>query len=438
MKEKKINLLFDASIFANNFATLDANRSGIFFTAYNVLKELLKHPEFNVEFYLGNCDLIPLQNFFKEGLPSGNYKIADIYCELNMALPKLEHLLEKNRRTKERQSQTVFMTIKRTILKVTFQVLKSILGKKLLKRFDIYFSPVHKAPDFIAKNKKIQKYTIIYDTIPLMPSFIDDKAFYKEHWFYKLIESINKDDYYFSDSENSKQDFIKYVPNIDGNKITTTLLAASENFYRCEDKEKNIRIKQKYNIPLDKKYVFSLCTLEPRKNLIFAIKNFFEFIKKNKIDDLVFVLGGANWYGVLEQLDKLKDAKDYKDKIIRAGYIDDEDLASLYSNAQMVAYPTLYEGFGLPPLEAMQCGCPVITSNVASVPEVMGDVGIMINPKKDEELIEAFENLYYNEDLCKELSQKGMERAKKFSWEKTVNIMVEKMLENYNKTSHKK
>ena len=131
MEEKKINLLFDASILAGDFATKHSTRSGIFFTAYNVLKELLKHPEFNVEFYWEDCSLVPLKKFFKNSLPPGDYKIASIYCEPDMTLSKLERLLYKNRRTQKRQSQTIFMIFKRTILKIIFQVLKSISEEKI-------------------------------------------------------------------------------------------------------------------------------------------------------------------------------------------------------------------------------------------------------------------------------------------------------------------
>ena len=113
--------------------------------------------------------------------------------------------------------------------------------------------------------------------------------------------------------------------------------------------------------------------------------------------------------------------------IIKAGYIDDEDLSILYSNAEWFVYTSQYEGFGLPPLEAMQCGCPVITSNNSSLPEVVGDAGLMIDWDSDEQHIEAYEKYYFNKVLRQENSLKGIERAKLFSWEKTVDLMVEQM-----------
>lgn len=101
----------------------------------------------------------------------------------------------------------------------------------------------------------------------------------------------------------------------------------------------------------------------------------------------------------------------------------------LYSKSEFFVYPSLYEGFALPPLEAMQCGCPVITSNISSLPEVVGDAGILVDPQSEPELIEAMKNLYYRRDLRQDLSARRLERAKQFSWEKTVDIMVKEMLE---------
>jgi glycosyltransferase involved in cell wall biosynthesis len=242
-----------------------------------------------------------------------------------------------------------------------------------------------------------------------------------------LTESLNGNDYYFTNSEHTRQDFLKYFPVLDGNKIFTTLLACDEKFKHCTI-EQIKKSKQKYNIPTDKKYVFSLCTLEPRKNLVRAVKTFIEFIKKNNIEDMDFVLGGGAWesfIGVLEQ--EVPDWRKYQDKILKIGYVDDEDLAPLYSGALWFVYTSQYEGFGLPPLEAMSCGCPVITSNNSSLPEVVGNAGIMIDWDSDEQHIQAYEKYYFDENLRKEKAQKGLERAKTFSWGKCTKKMIEVM-----------
>ena len=116
----------------------------------------------------------------------------------------------------------------------------------------------------------------------------------------------------------------------------------------------------------------------------------------------------------------------------KAGYIDDEDLAPLYSGAEWFVYTSQYEGFGLPPLEAMSCGCAVITSNNSSLPEVAGDAGIMIDWDNEEEHVQAYEKYYFNPEIRNEYAQKGLERAKQFSWQKCTDEMVKVMVKNEN------
>ena len=112
-------------------------------------------------------------------------------------------------------------------------------------------------------------------------------------------------------------------------------------------------------------------------------------------------------------------------KIILTDYIEEKHLAKYYSNALCFIYPSLYEGFGLPVLEAMQSGCPVITSNISSLPEVIGDAGIQINPSDDNEMIAAYEKMYFDENFRNNCIQKGLERAKLFSWEKCASELLE-------------
>ena len=203
----------------------------------------------------------------------------------------------------------------------------------------------------------------------------------------------------------------EFNPNYDRTKLTETLIK-----YHVRHKD-------------DNKYIFSFCTLEPRKNLIFTVRCFIEFIKKHHINDLYFYIGGAQWENFIGLLkEQINDFDEYRDKIVRLGYVDDEDVNTLYSNSLFFTYLSQYEGFGVPPLEAMQAGTPVITSNNSSLPEVVGDAAITIDYDSEEQCIKAFEDLYFNEDLRKSYIEKGLERGKLFSWEKTVNKMTEIIL----------
>lgn len=314
-----------------------------------------------------------------------------------------------------------------------YQLLKKITNffannDNLYSDIDAFLSPQFVAPKEIQQISDIKKYTIIYDTIPLLyPQYMNS---FSIQWVKKLIKSMNKNDYYFAISDNTKNDFIRFAKSVDPNKFYTVPLAASDNFYVANKSQIKQTLK-KYNIPQNKKYIFSLCTCDPRKNQIRAIKTFIEFIKKHKINDLVFVLGGGQWDHFIKQLeDSINDLGKYKNKIIRAGYIDDNDLAPLYSGAEWFVYTSQYEGFGLPPLEAMQCGCPVITSNNSSLPEVVGNAGIMIDWDSNEQHIRAYEKYYYDEKSRTNYSKKGLKRSQQFSWEKCAKSIAREIIKN--------
>lgn len=278
-----------------------------------------------------------------------------------------------------------------------------------LKGFDVYFSP-YTPPSKEIQDSEIKKFRMLHDAIPIMENGCPKSP---KDWYYKIYNSINDKDFYVTNSDYTKKDILKYFPNLDENNIKTTLLGANENF--CVSKKPS---------PIEGKYVFSLCTLGKRKNLEFVIRNFFDFIKNRDIKDLKLVLGGSVWHKYKKELSKILEKYD-KSKIILSGYINEEELSSYYSNALCFVYPSLYEGFGLPVLEAMSCGCPVITSETSSLPEVIGDTGIKINPKNDKEMIEALERMYYDNIFRALCSERGLERAKEFSWEKCAKEITD-------------
>ncbi len=369
---RKIKVIYDATLLENLYKKNNA-RTGIFFVVYNVLAELLKRPELEVY----------------------------AYCEKHAEKAIAQVIADK---------------------KEKFTQLKMYTGN--ITDFDIFFSPVFKIPDEIRKTG-ICCFTFLYDLVAILFPELQRDAARQDSWYMQVINSLTSHDYIFTISDWTKHDVIKILKAVDPKKVSTALLAANNTFYPDIDKEKHVAIRKKYQIPLDKKYIFSLCTLEPRKNLIFTVKNFVEFIKKNQIEDLVFVLGGGAWESFIQQLDaEIDNLEQYKAKIIKTGYIDDCDLASLYSHALCSPYMSLYEGFGLPPLEAMQCGCPVISSNTSSLPEVVGEAGIMLDPHNSEAMIKAYAKIYYDEIYRNELIEKSLERAKLFSWKNTVDVMV--------------
>ena len=282
-----------------------------------------------------------------------------------------------------------------------------------LKQFDAYFSPFS-PPSKEILAAELKRFRMIHDIIPILECGMPKSP---KDWYYRIYKTIRKNDFYVTNSDNTRDDVIKYF-NIDENNIKTTLLGANSNFYPTSD-----------NSPIEGKYVFSLCTLGKRKNIEFGIKCFFEFIEQYKINDLKLVIGGSVWkkfektlYNSIKHFDQ--------SKIFFAGYLDETELAKYYSNALCFIYPSLYEGFGLPVLEAMQCGCPVITSNNSSLPEVIGDCGIQINPSSEEEMISAYRKMYFENTFREDCKTRGLQRAGFFSWEKCANEILDFIKQN--------
>ncbi len=427
--DKKIKILYYADTLSC-FYQKTSSRSGIFFAALNILKELVKRDDIEVTLFPTSSKAFMLKKFTEHYSEFNNLKILCTFTIIDYIMGYLEYYKFQCRKIDQKDNlykKTVrFFTIR--LLKI-FNRIKYIDNdiKDKLPEFDIFLSPCDAPPKFIAENKNIKKFTLLHDVTPIALNDYFKEMDIATSGFKILFNSLNKEDYYFANSKYTKQDFLKYSSNLNPEHVIPLILGADERFKPETNEEKIKSIKQKYNIPLDKKTIFSLCTLEPRKNLIFAIKNFIKFIEQYNIEDLVFVMGGGHWQKFLEILNKELKNEKYKDKIIKTGYIDDEDLPVLYSACEIFVYPSIYEGFGTPVLEAMKCGCAVITSNVTSMPEVIGDTGIQINPKSDEDLIEAYRKMYFDKEFQTECRQKAFERSKQFRWDTCVEEMVKSM-----------
>ena len=421
-KMEKINVLYDATVVCN-ILKKNSSRSGIFFVAYNVLLEFLKREEFNI--YLYADDGGKLEYLIKNYPEFSNCKIYKYSFFQN-----LYNYLSYKKVESRLKSKTFLIKLFWETLTFLLKYFDKIQKKYFLKinDIDVYFSPMKAVPDFIEKNKSIKKYIILHDAIPLINDYRQNA---NHKWYCNLINSINPDDKYFANSLCTKQDFIEYVPKIKADNITVIPLSTGKNYSKILDTNFINQVKNKYGLPLNKKYIFSLCNLDPRKNLIFSIKNFLKFVEKHNLENFICVLGGS-YFKDFENIlnENIENLGEKKDKILRIGYVDDEDMSALYSGAEMFLFPSLYEGFGIPVLEAMKCGLPVICSNTTSLPEVIGDCGITINPYSDSEMLSAMEKMYFDRDFREKCIAKGLERAKLFTWKKCVDVISETINED--------
>jgi glycosyltransferase involved in cell wall biosynthesis len=162
-------------------------------------------------------------------------------------------------------------------------------------------------------------------------------------------------------------------------------------------------------------------TLNPRKNLSFLIEVFSK-VRQNIPNIQLVITGKKGWYyeNLFEMVDKLGLHKD----VIFTGYIEDQEAPILYSAATIYAFPSLYEGFGLPPLEAMSCGTPIVASNTSSIPEVVGDAGVLLSPIDKIGWSKALQKVLSSTAEQKKMSNQSLERAKNFSWRKTAEKTI--------------
>lgn len=414
-----IRMIFDATILLN-MTKKDATRSGIFFCVKNVFEELKKRPDVAFSLYFSPEHILSAMEFkstFAKDIPCVNiFPKHSILLLINRFFWKVHTKLFSHKHL--RLPFALGIVLSQDAIRFFY---KDKYYEDIVKKSQCFFSPAKEIVKSIRKYPNLKFYTILHDAIPLLNDYMG-RIEVRNHK--RLIKSFGDRDYFFANSEQTKRDFEKFCPRVNPGTAWVVPHAASPEITQETDIQRICDVKAKYGIPQNKKYIFSLCTLEPRKNLFRAVETFCRFIKKHNITDLVWVLGGGHWEMFLKEMEK-KNIRWNPQSVIRTGYIDDEDRAALYSGAEWFVYTSQYEGFGVPPLEAMQCGCPVITSNNSSLPEVVGDAGIKIDWDSDEQHIEAYEKYYFNEKLRKEYGIRGMEQSKQFSWEKTVNKMIE-------------
>lgn len=280
---------------------------------------------------------------------------------------------------------------------------------------DIFHSFYYPFFNSIKKNK-IKKSITFLDIIPLKINGYPKDLIHRTK---QVVESI-VGNFAISISDYSKQDLLNFDSRIREENIFVVPLAASEElFYRNNNLNDWIEVKNKYALPDN--YFLTVAGNDSRKNVRTIIIAFCKLLDQEKFQDIHLVLAGNNIHNH-QMLDELKVSTANRKKIyILNAYIDSKDLAVLYSNALCFFFISLYEGFGLPALEAMQCGTPTVVSNTTSLPEVVGNAAIIVTPTDITEVCNAMYEMYSSEQLRTKYSEAGFERSKLFSWQKCAN-----------------
>src|SRR5262245_28866640 len=230
-------------------------------------------------------------------------------------------------------------------------------------------------------------------------------------------------------SEYSRQDIISTY-KLPPDKVVVTHNGVESRFTSSPGSANESQsIRSRFGI--DRDYILAVGSLQPRKNLVRLIRAYAELRKQHhSFSHQLVIVGRKLWLAdqIFEEVARQKWSKD----VILTDYVDDQDLPALYRSASLFVYPSLFEGFGLPPLEAMACGTPVITSNTSSLPEVTGDAAVLIDPYNDQELAQSIIRIINDRSLQAQLREKGISQARKFTWrtaaEQTLQIYRETQL----------
>jgi glycosyltransferase involved in cell wall biosynthesis len=255
----------------------------------------------------------------------------------------------------------------------------------------------------------------IHDLIPyIMPETVGKG--YLERFLRDMPNIISNSCGILTVSEYSKKDILKFFSSYPEDKIFVTPLAANNNFKPLNKNDCKLYVEHTFDVK--DPYILYIGGFSLRKNVLGLIKAFSKVYKDLNKPYKLLLGGGLKDEG--EKLFTFVKENNLQDKVIFCGYVEDEILPILYSGCEAFVYPSLYEGFGLPPLEAMSCKAPVITSNLTSIPEVTGDNAILINPHNTHELETSLVTLLNDETLKASLSEKGYLRSLEFTWTKTA------------------
>ncbi|KWT82699.1 MULTISPECIES: glycosyltransferase family 1 protein [unclassified Variovorax] len=291
---------------------------------------------------------------------------------------------------------------------------------------DILLSPFGVTPAEWLLDDHVLHAHIVYDLIGIKhPEYFSSEGAAEVQ---RIMDSLDERTVVFAISEFTKKDLLAYRPDLSPRQVTVIPLAAGSRFHPCDDRMAIKAMRAKYGIPPGVPYVLSLATLEIRKNLEQVVHALVAHLEQNPESDLHLVLSGMSGWK-LEQLHRaFAVAKRWRHRIVLTGFVEDADLSALYSDALCFIYLSRYEGFGLPPLEAMACGTPVICADNSSLPEVVGQAGLLFDSDDVQGVANAMHQIAASTVLRQELATAGLERARLFSWDRCADIVAETLI----------
>jgi glycosyltransferase involved in cell wall biosynthesis len=281
---------------------------------------------------------------------------------------------------------------------------------------DLFHSPHYVLP-LVGRTPSV---VTIHDCIHLLfPQYLPNRLAHRYARF-MMQQAVEKSALVFTVSEASRRDILRFFPQADPDRVLVVPNAIDPSLREVPDEAEMDRVRERYQIR--GRFVLYAGNIKPHKNLDRLIEAFGRLRHRSGFEDLKLLIIGdeVSKYGSLR---RTVEAAGVRQDARFFGFVPDRTLACLYRLASVFAFPSLYEGFGLPPLEAMACGTPVVTSNVSSLPEVVGDAALLVDPRDVDALADAMGRALSDDTLRAELVTRGRARAELFSWERSVSAI---------------
>ena len=278
------------------------------------------------------------------------------------------------------------------------------------------------SPDFVLPPvRHARSILTVHDLAFLLyPECADDRL--RAYLEKTVPRSVHRADFVVADSENTRNDVIVLL-GVPPERIVVVPGGVDPSFRPVEDPARRAALRRQLGLDDATPLILFVGVLEPRKNLVGLIEAFGIMKSRRSLPHKLLVVGrkGWLWEGIMERAEQ----SPVRDDIVFAGFVPEGELATLYSTAEMFAFPSHYEGFGLPVLEAMACGTPVVASRASSLPEVVGDAGLQVDSEDAEQLAAALELLALNPELRQDFRRRGLDRAATFTWHAAARSLLD-------------
>ncbi len=411
-------IIFDATLFVNAYET-QLFRTGLYRVSEQLLKQLVASGRYDIWLYdtMGRDRIMRQQvlpHYPKTHLLTAERSVYQRLTDKPLALA--DQLRAQQDRTASWLGKVVCRCCKNMLRYYARGIHRLVPNRTLLLPSESahYLATYYPVPEWV-HSMGLSATLIVHDLIPIRhPEWFVSEV--NKQTLIEIMNSVSVSDSVVCVSQSTLQDFLAFRRDFPVDHTAVAHLAAADVFVPTPLSD---ALRTRWGISGG--YILSVCTIEPRKNIDTVLAAYTSLLQTEQ-DIPQLVLTGANGWKNTELLQRIERLQQqYPDKIRLTGYVDDNELAQLYTAASAFVYPSLYEGFGLPPLEAMQCGCPVITSDVSSLPEVVGEAGITITPTDVDALVQAIKTLLSGDR--EQQRQQALQRAREFSWERMAKIV---------------